>query len=348
MLRLSCPYDRMTAPFVTAEAIQFASVSGMHSIRVSATGGPEVLQSVQVDRPAPGDGQVLVRIEAIGVNFIDVYHRTGLYKLPLPFTPGSEAAGVVEQAGPNVTEFKKGDRVAYAMVPGAYSDFAVVPAAKLVPVPRDIDLKIAAAIMLQGMTAHYLAVSTYPLKTGDSCIVHAAAGGVGGLLVQMAKQCGARVFGTASTSKLKIVREDGADTVIDYTKEDFEAVVMKATNNQGVNVVYDSVGKTTFDKSLNCVGLRGCLALFGQSSGPVPPVDPSRLAAKGIYLTRPSLGHYTATRDELLWRAGDLFKAVASGHLKIRIDREVPLRDAAEAHRALESRGTIGKVLLIP
>lgn len=320
----------------------------MHAIRVSATGGPEALQYVEVDRPRPGDGQALVRIEAIGVNFIDVYHRTGLYKLSLPFTPGSEAAGVVEETGPNVRDLKKGDRVAYAMVPGAYSDYTVVPAAKLVPVPRDIDLKIAAAIMLQGMTAHYLVTSTYPLKAGDSCIVHAAAGGVGGLLVQMAKQRGARVFGTASAAKLKIVRDDGADTVIDYTKEDFESVVMKATNNSGVNVVYDSVGKTTFDKSLNCVGLRGLLALFGQSSGPVPPFDPARLAAKGIYLTRPSLAHYTANRDELLWRAGDLFRDVQSGKLKIRIDREVALRDAAEAHRALESRSTIGKVLLIP
>ncbi len=320
----------------------------MHAIRVSSAGGPEVLQYVEVERPRPGDGQVLVRIEAIGVNFVDVYHRTGLYKLPLPFTPGSEAAGIVEEAGANVTECRKGDRVAYAMVPGAYADYAVVPAAKLVPVPRGIDLKIAAAIMLQGMTAHYLAKSTYPLKPGDSCIVHAAAGGVGGLLVQMAKQCGARVFGTASTSKLKIVREEGADTVIDYTKEDFEAVVMKATNNQGVNVVYDSVGKTTFDKSLNCVGLRGLLALFGQSSGVVPPFDPSRLAPKGAYLTRPSLAHYIVTRDELLWRAGDVFNGVESGKLKIRIDREVPLRDAAEAHRALESRSTTGKVLLIP
>ncbi|HSP33025.1 MAG TPA: quinone oxidoreductase [Thermoanaerobaculia bacterium] len=320
----------------------------MHAIRVSAVGGPEALQYIAVDRPRPGDGQVLVRIEAIGVNFIDVYHRTGLYTLPLPFTPGSEAAGIVEEVGANAGEFKKGDRVAYAMVPGAYSDYTLVPAAKLVPVPRGLDLKIAAAIMLQGMTAHYLVTSTYPLKPGESCVVHAAAGGVGGLLVQMAKQRGARVFGTASTSKLHIVREDGADTVIDYTKEDFESVVMKATNNQGVNVVYDSVGKTTFDKSLSCVGLRGLLALFGQSSGPVAQFDPARLAAKGAYLTRPSLAHYTTTREELLWRAGDLFRAVESGSLKIRIDREVPLRNAAEAHRALEARETIGKVLLVP
>ncbi len=320
----------------------------MKAIRVSSTGGPEVLQSVEAGRPLPAEGQVLVRIEAIGVNYIDVYHRTGLYKLALPFTPGSEAAGVIEEVGAGVSDLKKGDRVAYAMVPGAYSEYAAVPAAKAVPVPKAIDTRTAAAIMLQGMTAHYLVNSTYNLQAGQTALVHAAAGGVGGLLVQLAKQKGARVFGTASTKKLDIVRADGADVVIDYTKEDFEAVVMKETDGAGVNVVYDSVGKTTFDKSLNCVTLRGLLALFGQSSGPVPPFDPARLAAKGAYLTRPSLAHYTATRDELLWRAGDLFRAIESGSLKVRIDREVPLRHAADAHRALESRSTIGKVLLIP
>ncbi len=320
----------------------------MHAIRVSSTGGPEVLQYLEVDRPRPGEGQVLVRIEAIGINYIDVYHRTGLYKLALPFTPGAEAAGVVEEIGPGVSEVKKGDRVASAMVPGAYAEYAAVPAAKLVSVPASIDTRTAAAIMLQGMTAHYLVASTHPLQAGNTALVHAAAGGVGGLLVQLAKQRGARVFGTASTKKLDIVRQDGADVVIDYTKEDFEAVVMKETNGTGVNVVYDSVGKTTFDKSLNCLMLRGLLALFGQSSGPVPPFDPARLAAKGTYLTRPSLAHYTATRGELLWRATDLFRAIESGSLKVRIDREVPLRNAADAHRALESRSTIGKVLLIP
>ncbi len=320
----------------------------MHAIRISSTGGPEVLQYLEVDRPRPGDGQVLVRIEAIGVNYVDVYHRIGLYKLPLPFTPGSEGAGVVEEAGPGVKELKKGDRVAWAMVPGAYAEFAAVPAAKLVSLPKSIDTKMAAAIMLQGMTAHYLLYSTYAIKPGDTALVHAAAGGVGGLLVQMAKQRGARVFGTASTKKLDIVREDGADVVIDYTKQDFEEVVMKETGGAGVNVVYDSVGKTTFDKSVNCVSLRGVLALFGQSSGPVPPFDPARLAAKGIYLTRPSLAHYIVTPDELLWRSGDLFRAIESKSLKVRIDREVPLRNAADAHRALESRSTIGKILLIP
>jgi NADPH2:quinone reductase len=320
----------------------------MHAIRVSSTGGPEVLQYIEVEDPRPAEGQVLVHVEAIGVNFIDVYHRTGLYKLALPFTPGSEAAGVIEDIGPGVSDLKKGDRVAYAMVPGAYAEYAIVPAVKAVPVPKSIDTRTAAATMLQGMTAHYLLNSTYDLKSGQTCLVHAAAGGVGGLLVQLAKQRGAKVFGTASAKKLDIVRKDGADVVIDYTKDDFEAIVMKETNGAGVNVVYDSVGKTTFDKSLNCVALRGLLALFGQSSVPVPPFEPQRLAAKGTYLTRPSLAHYTTTRDELLWRAGDLFRLIESKALNVRIDREVPLRDAAEAHRALESRSTIGKVLLIP
>jgi NADPH2:quinone reductase len=320
----------------------------MHAIRVEALGGPEVLRYVEIETPRPGAGEVLVRLDAIGINFIDVYHRTGLYKMALPFTPGSEGAGSVADVGPEVTGFFKGDRVAYAMVPGAYAEYAVVPAAKLVAIPKTIDTRTAAAVMLQGMTAHYLSTSTHALKNTDAAIVHAAAGGVGALLVQMAKKKGARVFGTASTPKLPIVRDAGADVVIDYTKEDFESVVMQATENKGVNVVYDSVGKTTFDQSLNCVGLRGLLALFGQSSGPVPPVDPARLAKNGTYLTRPSLGHYTSTRGELLWRANDVFDMIASGGLKVRTDREVPLRDAAEAHRALESRQTVGKVLLIP
>ena len=320
----------------------------IHAIRVSKTGGAEVLEFVEVEQPAPAAGQVLVRVEAIGVNFIDVYHRTGLYPLPLPMTPGSEAAGTVDAVGSGVTEFKKGDRVAYAMVRGAYAEFAVVPADKLVPIPKSIDTRIAAAAMLQGMTAHYLVTSTFNLQKGNTALVHAAAGGVGGLLVQMAKQRGARVFGTASTKKLDTVRAGGADAAIDYTTTDFEAEVMKLTNGAGVNVVYDSVGKTTFDKSLNCVTLRGLVALFGQSSGPVPPVDPSRLAVKGAYITRPSLAHYTVTREELMWRARELFEAIASGALKIRIDSEIPLRDAKKAHELLESRKTVGKVLLIP
>jgi len=320
----------------------------MHAIRVSKTGGREVLEYAEVERPSPKEGEALVRIEAAGVNFIDVYHRSGLYKLELPFTPGSEAAGVVEEIGAGVEGIQQGDRVAYAMAPGAYAEFAALPAAKLVAIPDGIDTRTAAAAMLQGMTAHYLSASTYPLKAGSTALVHAAAGGVGGILVQMAKQRGARVFGTASTPKLDIVRGDGADEVIDYTKSDFESEVMRFTGGKGVDVVYDSVGKTTFDKSLDVLALRGMLVLFGQSSGVVPPFDPARLAKKGAFLTRPSLGHYTATREELLWRARELFEGLQSGAVRLRIDRELPLRDAAEAHRLLESRETAGKLLLIP
>ncbi len=320
----------------------------MHAIRVSKTGGPEALEYVDVDKPQPKDDEAVVKLHATGVNFIDVYHRTGLYPLALPFTPGSEGAGVVEAAGSGVRDVKPGDRVAWAMAPGAYAEYAAVAAAKLVPIPQDVDFKTAAAAMLQGMTAHYLVTSVHPLHEGSTALVHAAAGGVGGILVQMAKQRGARVFGTASTSKLGIVREEGADEAIDYTTMDFEAEVMRLTGGAGVDAVYDSVGRTTFDKSLNCTGLRGTLALFGQSSGTVEPVDPARLAKNGIFLTRPSLAHYTKRRDELLWRARELFEGIQSGKVRIRIDRELPLRDAAEAHQLLEGRKTAGKVLLIP
>ena len=319
----------------------------MKAIRISQTGGTEVLQYVDIDTPKPAPGEALVRIEAIGVNFIDVYHRTGLYKMPLPFTPGSEGAGVVEAIGDGVS-LKVGDRVAFAGVRGAYAEYAIAPADKLVPLPDSIDAKTAAAAMLQGMTAHYLALSTYPLKAGDTALVHAAAGGVGGLLVQVAKMRGARVFGTASAKHLDIAREAGCDVVIDYTKDDFESIVMAETGGKGCHAVYDSVGRTTFDKSLECCGLRATLALFGQSSGTVPPFEPGRLAKNGVFLTRPSLMHYTATREELLGRAQDVFEWIAAGVLKLRIDREVPLRDVAEAHRALEARETTGKVLLIP
>ena len=321
----------------------------MHAILVKQHSGPEALQYVEMEKPKPKRGEALVRLESIGVNFIDVYHRTGLYKLPLPLTPGSEGAGVVEEAGEGVTEVKKGDRVAYAMARGSYAEYAAVPAEMLVPIPDGVDFKTAAAAMLQGMTAHYLAVSTYPLKKGDSALIHAAAGGIGGLLVQVAKMRGARVFGTVSTEeKAKIARRHGADEVIRYTDQDFESEVMRLTDGKGVNVVYDSVGNTTFDKSLNCVARRGLLALFGQSSGPVPPFDPSRLAKNGTYLTRPSLGHYIADRQELLWRAGEVLGWIAAGRLRLRIDREIPLRDAAEAHRLLEARKTMGKLLLKP
>jgi NADPH2:quinone reductase len=320
----------------------------MKAIRVSQTGGPEVLQYVDIATPKPGAGEALVRIEAIGVNFIDCYHRTGLYKMPLPLTPGSEAAGVVEEVGDGVDSVKKGDRVAYAMVRGAYAEYAVVPADRLVPLPDAIDAKSAAAAMLQGMTAQYLSTSVHRIVDGETILVQAAAGGVGALLVQMAKMRGARVFGTASTKHLHVASEAGCDVVIDYTKDDFESIVMSETTGKGCHAVYDSVGKTTFDKSLECCGLRATLALFGQSSGMVPAFEPGRLAKNGVFLTRPSLGHYTVTREELLGRAGDVFEWIGSGKLKLRIDREVPLRDAAEAHRALEARETTGKVLLIP
>jgi NADPH:quinone reductase len=299
----------------------------MKAIQVRNPGGPEALEYADVPKPEPRAGEVLVRIEAAGVNYIDVYHRTGLYPLPLPFIPGSEAAGTVESTG---------ERVAWAMVPGAYAEYAAVPAEKLVPLPESIDARTAAAAMLQGMTAHYLVTSTFPLREGHTALVHAAAGGVGGLLVQMAKQRGAHVVATASPAKHEEVIALGADEVLDYSDPWPE----------GVNVVYDSVGKTTFDRSLDALAVRGTLVLYGQSSGPVPPVDPARLAKRGAYLTRPSLGHYTATRDELRWRARELFGWIESGEVKLRIDREVPLRDAAEAHRALEARETRGKVLL--
>jgi NADPH2:quinone reductase len=319
----------------------------MKAIRVSQTGGTEVLQYVDIETPKPAPGEALVKLEAIGVNFIDVYHRSGLYKMPLPFTPGSEGAGVVETVGDGVS-LNVGDRVAFAGVRGAYAEYAIAPADKLVPPPDSIDAKTAAAAMLQGMTAHYLSTSVHLIARGENILIHAAAGGVGALLVQMAKMRGARVFGTASTKHLGIAREAGCDVVIDYTKDDFETIVMSETGGKGCHAVYDSVGRTTFDKSLDCCGVRAMLALFGQSSGTVPPFEPGRLAKNALFLTRPSLGHYTLTREELLGRANDIFQWIESGYLKLRIDREVPLRDAAEAHRALEARETTGKVLLIP
>lgn len=321
----------------------------MKAIRVHEVGGPDVLQYEEIPLPSPGPGQVVVKVEAIGLNFIDCYVRSGLYKTALPFTPGMEAAGTVTATAPGVTEVRTGDRVAYAPHIGAYAEYAAVPAERLVKLPAGMDSRSAAATMLQGMTAHYLAISTYPLKKGDTALVHAAAGGVGLLLIQIAKMRGARVFGTVSTrEKATLAKEAGADEVILYTEKDFEAEVMRLTSGKGVNVVYDSVAKTTFDKSLNCLGLRGVLALFGQSSGPVSPVDPARLAKNAVFLTRPGLGQYTATRAELLQRAGDLFDWIASGKLKLRISQTLPLKDAAEAHRLLEGRKTTGKVLLIP
>jgi NADPH2:quinone reductase len=322
----------------------------MKAVRVHKHGGPEVLTVEEIPLPEPKAGEARVKIEAIGLNFIDIYQRTGLYPLTTPFTLGMEAAGVVDAVGDAVTEVKKGDRVAYAMIPGAYAEYAVVPAARLAPVPADLDAKSAAALMLQGMTAHYLTHSTYPLKPGETALIHAAAGGVGLLLVQVAKMRGAKVIGTVSSeAKAELARQAGADQVIVYTGKDFLAEVRRLTGGQGVQVVYDSVGATTFEKSLDCLCPRGYLVLFGQSSGPVPPLEPAKLAAKGsLYLTRPSLNHYTLTRDELLQRAGDVFNWTAAGKLKLRIDQAFPLSEAAEAQRQMEGRRTTGKVLLFP
>ena len=320
----------------------------MKAIRVHQHGGPEALTLEDVPVPVPGSKQALVRLAVAGVNFIDVYFRTGLYKAEQPTAIGNEGAGVVEAVAPDVTEVAVGDRVAYAMVRGSYAEYALVPAAMLVKLPDAITFEQGAAAMLQGMTAHYLTRSTFPLKAGDSCLVHAAAGGAGLLTVQMAKALGARVFGTVSTeAKEKLARENGADDVIRYTEQDFEQEIKRLTGGRGVDVVYDSVGKTTFDKSLGCLRTRGLLALFGSSSGAVPPVDPQTLNAKGsVFLTRPSLAHHVLTRDELLWRAGDVLSDVASGALRLRIHRTYPLAQVADAHRALESRATTGKLLI--
>jgi NADPH2:quinone reductase len=322
----------------------------MKAVRVHKYGGPEVLTLEEIPVPEPKAGEARVKIEAIGVNYIDIYQRTGLYPLQTPFTLGTEGAGIVDAVGPNVTEVKKGERVGYASIPGSYAEYAIVPAARLVPIPPNIDARTAAALMLQGMTAHYLTHSTYPLKKGETALLHAAAGGVGLLLIQISKQLGATVIGTVSTeAKAKLAKEMGADHLILYTQNDFLAEVKKLTDGRGVNVVYDSVGQTTFDKSLDCLRPRGYLVLFGQSSGPVPPFDPGKLAAKGsLFLTRPSLPHYTLERSELLQRANDVFNWTATGKLKVRIDKTFPLAEVAEAHRQLEGRKTTGKVILLP
>jgi NADPH:quinone reductase len=322
----------------------------MKAIRIASFGGPEVLRLEDVRILAPRSGQVLVKVEAAGLNYIDVYHRTGLYPNALPFTPGLEGVGTVAALGPDVTSLRQGDRVAWASALGSYAEQVIAPAAQLVVVPAGIDSHTAAALMLQGMTAHYLSESTYPLKAGDTCLVHAAAGGVGLLLVQMAKARGARVFGTVSTDeKAALAREAGADEVILYTKQDFLAEVKRLTGGRGLQVVYDSVGQSTFEKSLDCLALRGMLVLYGQSSGPVPAFSPGLLASKGsLFLTRPTLFHYVADRPSLEARASAVLGALASGRLKVRIGRTFPLAEAAEAHRTLEGRKTTGKVLLLP
>ncbi len=322
----------------------------MKAIRVHEYGAAEVLRLEEVALPEPQAGEVRVKLAAVGVNFIDVYQRTGQYKIPTPFTLGSEGAGTVDMVGPDVSEFAPGDRVAFPQMLGAYAEYIVVPTAKLLPVPDGIDLRVAAAVLLQGMTAHYLVHSTFPVKRGHRVLLHAAAGGVGLLVTQLAKQQGAFVIGTVSTEeKAELARQAGVDEVIRYTEQDFVAETRRLTDGQGVDVVYDSVGRTTFDGSLNCLRPRGYMVLFGQSSGAPAPLDPQVLNSKGsLFLTRPTLVNYIGTRDELLWRARDLFTAVEAGTLSVRIDRTVPLAEVASAHEALVGRATSGKVLLIP
>ncbi|MBA3319035.1 MAG: quinone oxidoreductase [Gemmatimonadales bacterium] len=322
----------------------------MKAIRVHSTGGPQTLRLEEMPVPVPGTGQVLIRVEAAGVNFIDVYHRQGLYPVPLPFTPGREAAGVVERIGEEVTTCRPGDRVASESLVGGYAGYALAPADRVVPLPDRVTSRTAAATMLQGLTAHYLAFSTYPLRPGHTCLVHAAAGGVGLLLCQMAHRLAARVIGTASTEeKARLARGAGADHVILYTREDFVAETKRLTAGAGVQVVYDSVGRTTFLKGLDCLAPLGMMVLYGQSSGPVAPLDPQLLNQKGsLFLTRPTLAHYVLTRAELLRRAKEIFGWVADGSLSVRIGMEAPLAAAADAHVELEARRTTGKVLLIP
>jgi NADPH2:quinone reductase len=322
----------------------------MQAIRIHTTGDADALRLDSVPRPVCGPDQALVKIEAAGVNFIDVYQRSGLYPIPLPATLGQEGAGTVEAVGENVTELRVGDRVAYASVLGAYAEYAVVPAARLVRLPDGVEAREGAAAMLQGLTAHYLATSTFPLEPGDRCLVHAAAGGVGLLLVQIAKLLGAFVIGTVSTEeKSQLATEAGADEVIRYTEQDFVAETRRITDGEGVSVVYDSVGRTTFARGLEVIAPRGMMVLFGASSGPVSPLDPQALNRAGsLFLTRPNLAHYVATREELTARADELFGWIVSRAVRLRIERELPLADAATAHRELEGRRTTGKVLLVP
>ncbi len=316
----------------------------MKAVFVETPGGVENLKYAELAKPTPGPGQALVKIAAAGVNFIDIYFRTGLYPAPPPVVLGNEGAGTVEAVAPDVTNVAPGDRVAYAMARGSYAEYAVVPAWQLVKIPASVDFQTAAAAMLQGMTAHYLTHSTYPLKPGDSCLIHAAAGGVGLVLVQMAKMRGARVIGTAGTEeKAKLAKDAGADEVVVYTKEEFK------TKAKGMHVVYDSVGKSTFLDSLDCLRPRGMMVTFGNASGPAPEFAPLLLSQKGsLFITRPTLAHYTATPEELAWRAGDVLGWIAQGKLKLHIHKVYPLADAAEAHRDIEGRKTTGKLLLVP
>jgi NADPH2:quinone reductase len=322
----------------------------MRAIQITQTGGADVLQLHELPTPTPGPGEALIRIEACGVNFIDIYLREDRYPSPLPFIPGQEAAGVVVALGPGVTDFKVDDRIAWCGVPGTYAQFAIAPVARLIAIPDGVSTLQAAAAMLQGMTAHYLAHSSYAIQPGDAVLIHAGAGGVGLLLIQMAKRLGARVFATVSTEeKAGLAQAAGADEAILYTREDFAAKVREFTSGAGVPVVYDSVGKTTFDGSLSCLRPRGILVLYGGSSGAVPPFDLIQLSTRGsLYITRPTLNAYIATREELVQRAGDVLGWVAEGTLKLRLEHNYPLADAAQAHRDLEARKTTGKLLLIP
>ncbi len=322
----------------------------MRAIRVNEFGDASQLNAAEVPLPEPKAGEVRVKVAAVGLNFVEIYQRKGLYPMPRPFSPGGEFAGMVDAVGEGVSEFRVGERVATASGSGGYAEYALAPAARLVLVPAAVSLEQAAAVMLQGLTAHYLAYSTYPLKEGEIALVHAAAGGVGQLLVQLAKRCGAQVIATVSNAeKADLARAAGANQVILYSEQDFEAEVKRLTGGKGVEVVYDGVGKTTFAKGLNCLKPRGYMVLYGQASGPVEPIDPQILNQKGsLFLTRPSLGHYLLTRTELLQRTLDLFSWMIAGELQVRIDRTFPLAEAAAAHTYMEQRGTRGKVLLIP
>ena len=322
----------------------------MKAIQVKQPGGPEAMELVDLPVPEPKPDEAVVKVAAAGVNFIDVYHREGRYKVPLPFVPGQEGAGTVTSVGAKVRSVKKGDHVAWTGLLGGYAEFAAVPADRLVPIPAGVNDQQAAAVMLQGMTAHYLSHDTYPLKRGETALVHAAAGGVGLLLVQMAHNIGARVIGTVSTdAKARLARDAGADEIILYSQSDFEAETRRLTEGKGVHVVYDSVGKTTFEKGLNVLRPRGMMVLFGGSSGAVPPFDLIALSQKGsLYVTRPTLVNYIASRDELVARSGAVFGMMAAGKLNLRIEHTYPLAQAQSAHRDLEGRKTTGKLLLIP
>lgn len=322
----------------------------MHAVRIHEIGGPEVLSYDEIETPQPGAGQVRVKLEASGVNYIDVYHRTGLYKLNLPAILGREGAGVVDAVGADVSTVRQGDRVAFVLDAPSYAEYAIVSAQRVVRVPANVSLQDAAAVLLQGLTAHYLCYSTYPLKPGDWTLIHAAAGGAGQLTVQVAKIAGARVIGTVSTkAKAEVARAAGCDEVILYSETDFVPRVREITGGKGVPVVYDSVGKDTYAGSLNCLAPRGMFVSWGNASGAVSPIDPLTLMSKGsLFMTRPTLGHYLATPEEYAWRADALFGWLGEGKVVVRIDQTLPLRQAVQAHEYLESRKAMGKILLLP